>query len=209
MKSIIREYEDWLIKEKAKQSQLEELYEETKENFKINRDSLRNYQKASVIIKQIGIQTQQQLQFMISETTSLALQSVFPNPYELKVEFVERRNQIECDIYLARDEKQYNPSEDVGGGVVDISCFSLRISCFSLQGGLTPSFILDEPFKNLSKEYRKPAAEMLKELSRKLNIQFIIVTHEPTISEIADKTFLCYLKKSRKHEYKVSQVIEQ
>jgi len=39
--------------------------------------------------------------------------------------------------------------------------------------------VLDEPFKNLSTEYRDAVCRLLEELSKKLNIQFLIVTHIP------------------------------
>ncbi|KKK86498.1 hypothetical protein LCGC14_2762610, partial [marine sediment metagenome] len=49
--------------------------------------------------------------------------------------------------------------------------------------------LLDEPLKNLSQNMQDKASMMLKELSNRLGIQFIIVTHEDTLTEYADRVF--------------------
>ena len=82
-----------------------------------------------------------------------------------------------------------------GGGPIDIASFALRIASWSLQRPIrSNTIILDEPMKNLSKEYQEQGALMLQEVSRKLGIQFIIVTHEPVLARFADKTFNVSIK---------------
>jgi ABC-type lipoprotein export system ATPase subunit len=49
--------------------------------------------------------------------------------------------------------------------------------------------ILDEPFKCLSDGYQEKASQMLKELSDKLKLQFLVVTHSEILASHADKTF--------------------
>ena len=51
------------------------------------------------------------------------------------------------------------------------------------------TIILDEPFKHLSKDLHDRASQMIQNLSKQLGIQFIIVTHEPALSQFADKVF--------------------
>lgn len=162
------------------------------------------HERAREIIKEVGIKTQQQLQYHISDITSLALDAVFPDPYKVEIDFVSRRNQTECDIYFVRDGNRINPLLASGGGAVDIACFALRIASWTLQNPRTDNtVILDEPMRFVSEEYRESAARMIKEVSDKLNIQFIIVTHEPKLAAFADKTFVVRKKK------KVSFVKEQ
>ena len=64
--------------------------------------TLTRHEKAREIIREVGLQTQQQLQFHISDVTSLALESVFNDPYQLKVDFVQRRNKTECDLLFVK-----------------------------------------------------------------------------------------------------------
>jgi DNA repair exonuclease SbcCD ATPase subunit len=65
------------------------------------------------------------------------------------------------------------------------------------------TIILDEPFKHLSDTYQDQASAMIKELSRKLNLQFIIITHKEALTNYADKIFKVSIKNGK------SQVSEQ
>jgi len=165
--------------------------------------SLKHSEQAREIVRAVGLETQQQLQYHISDITSLALEAVFEDPYELVAEFVQRRNKTECDLYFSRDGEKVIPEEGSGGGAIDVASFALRIASWSMQ---TPKrrnvIILDEPFKFLDKERQPQASRMLKELSDRLEIQFIIITHESTLAEYADKTFTVGIHKG------VSKVIE-
>ena len=161
-------------------------------------NSLHKHEQAKEIIRKVGMDTQAQLEISISDITSLALEAVFPNPYELKVEFVQRRNKTECDLYFVRDGNRIDPLSASGVGAVDVASFALRIASWSMS---TPhsrnTIILDEPFRFLSENYQEQASIMLKELSVKLGIQFIIVTHEMTLTTAADKIFNVSIKKGK------------
>ena len=163
-----------------------------------NRDNL---EQARELIRDVGLKTQQQLQFHISDITSLALNAVFEDPYELKVEFVQRRNKTECDLLFVRDGKEIDPLDASGYGAVDVASFALRVASWSMQQPRTRNtIILDEPMRFLSEDRQPYASQMIKELSDRLGIQFIIVTHEEVLSQYADKVFQVSIKD------KVSQV---
>jgi len=138
----------------------------------------------------VGLKTQQQLQYHISDITSLALEAVFNDPYELVVEFVQRRNKTECDLYFQRDENRMDPLSASGGGAVDVASFALRIASWSMERPKSRNvIILDEPLRFLSNDHQEKASIMIKEISEKLGIQFIIVTHEPILASYADQVF--------------------
>jgi DNA repair exonuclease SbcCD ATPase subunit len=137
------------------------------------------------------------LQVHISDVTSLALESVFEDPYELVAEFVQRRNKTECDLYFVRDGKRLDPMDSSGYGAVDVASLALRIAAWSMRVPKTRNvIILDEPFKFLDGRTDRiaRASQMLKELSDRLGIQFIIVTHNSTLADYADKTFTVRLR---------------
>ena len=160
-----------------------------------------NLEQARGIIRDVGLKTQQQLQFHISDITSLALNAVFEDPYELKVEFVQRRNKTECDLMFVRDGKEIDPLEASGYGAVDVAAFALRVASWSMQQPRTRNtIILDEPMRFLSEDRQPYASQMIKELSDRLGMQFIIVTHEEALTQYADKVFQVSIKD------KVSQI---
>lgn len=188
---------------KGQYIQVSDSLETMKKTVKTETKNLRNHEQARELIREAGIKTQQQLQYHISDITSLALDAVFEDPYELKVEFVQRRNRTECDLFFERNGERAEPLSASGGGAVDIASFALRIASWTMMAPRSRStIILDEPLKNLDKERQERGSQMLKEISTRLGIQFLIVTHEPTLTSFADRVFEVRQKKG------VSRILE-
>lgn len=184
-------------REKGKRIELENDIRTLRINMRKNKKLIQLMEEAREIIRIVGIETQKQLQYHISDIASLALESIFENPYKLILEFIKRRNKIECDILFERDEIKYDePLENSGGGTIDVSSYALRIASWSMERPQTRNIIiLDEPLKNISAEYQELASEMLKEVADKLNIQFIIVTHNTVLTTYADRVFEASIRK--------------
>ncbi|MFW5701039.1 MAG: hypothetical protein ACOCWM_05055 [Cyclobacteriaceae bacterium] len=181
---------------RGEQSTITRQIDQTQENLKQYKRSLRKHERILEIVKEVGLKTQQELQYHISDITSLALEAVFEDPYILSVEFVERRGKTECDLLFERNGEKVNPIDATGGGAVDIAAFALRVASWSMMSPRSrPVMILDEPLKNLDKTRQEKGSAMIKEVSEKLGIQFIIVTHEDTLATAADKIFNVSIKK--------------
>lgn len=184
-----------LERQKGQLLQLQKNLDSATADLVLAKRSLIRHEKAGVIVREVGMKTQQQLQFHISDITSLALEAVFNDPYELAVEFVQRRNKTECDLSFVRDNNKIDPIEDSGVGPVDIASFALRIASWSMTESRSRNvIILDEPFKHLKGEdanYR--ALNMINEISKKMGIQIIMVSDEriprEDIIELSNKTF--------------------
>ena len=160
------------------------------------RVSLHRHEEAREIIRKIGMETQNSLSFHINDIVSLALDSVFDNPYQFAVDFVNRRSKTECDLYFVRDGNRIDPLTASGVGAVDVASFALRIASWSMARPRTDNvIILDEPFRFLSENYQERASNMLREVSQKLGIQLIIVTHETVLTTSADRIFEVSIKK--------------
>lgn len=161
-----------------------------------NQSSLHLHEQARQVIKEVAQITQEQITFHVSDVTTMAMESVFPDAYKLEIEFVQRRNKMECDLYFVRRGERSNPLDASGGGAVDVASFALRIASWSLsQPAISKTIILDEPMRFLSDNYQEKASTMLKEVSRQLGIQFIIVTHETTLTSYADNVFEVAIRK--------------
>lgn len=145
--------------------------------------------KAREVVTKVGKSIQSGVEGAFTSIVSLALQSVFGDAYQFELRFVERRNQLEAELVLIQDGGECSPIDSVGGGVVDICSLALRIAALIIQQS-AKVVILDEPCRCLSTDLQHKASEMIKTLSEKLNIQFIIVTHEEELTACADKTFV-------------------
>ncbi len=169
---------------------------ETKRELKRQELRLHQTEKALEIAKQVGLKTQQELEFHISNLVSAAISSVFPdNPYKFRVQFIERRGHTECDLRLERDGELLDPLSSAGGGVVDITALALRIAALSMRSGkVQPVLLLDEPFKHLSLDLQERAEEMLHELATRVGIQIICNSHASSAVENTDKAFRVTIK---------------
>jgi len=128
---------------------------------------------------------------------SLCMASVFPDPYNLKLTFEMKRNQSEAVIKFQKDKSEslIDPEHACGGGPVDVAAFGFRISLMTLMKQKTrPVLILDEPFRFVSRGLQDKASQLLQEVSGRLGIQMIIVTHEEALIEEADQVFEVSLK---------------
>jgi len=199
----IQELRNHVERLKGKRDQLTQSLVTEKDSVRFKNRDLKYHEQAKEIIRQVGLKTQEQLQYHVSDLTSLALESVFPNPYELKVEFIQRRNKTECDLYFVRDGNYINPIDAAGIGAVDVATFALRVASWSMALPKSRNtIILDEPFKHLKgQETNLRVLEMINEISKKLNIQVIMVSDERIPKEdiiaTADRVFEVKLKNGK------------
>ncbi len=193
-----------LEQRKGQKYELERRIEDGETAVKELKREARRHEQAREIVKKVGVETQRQLSYQIGDITSLALEAVFDDPYELVVDFVQRRNKTECDLLFAKSDTTIDPLSAAGGGVVDVAAFALRVASWSMQNPRSRNtIIMDEPMRFLSRDLQEKASMMLKEISEKLGLQFIIITHEPTLTSYADKVFTVTNKKG------VSNVVAQ
>lgn len=188
---MIDKYFELLNQKKGERNKIKEQIKSTKEKLIKSKKDLISIEKAQSILQEVSKQTQEQIKFHIEDIVTMAIETVFTdNLYEFKLDFVVKRNKVECELYLERDGYRFDIEEANGGGMVDLVSFALRIALWSLKiGEKNNTIILDEPFKFISKDLIDKAGKILQELSKKLGIQFIIVTHIQQLVEYGGKVF--------------------
>jgi DNA repair exonuclease SbcCD ATPase subunit len=177
-------YAQMIGKQNLINAQLKELEESTAE---LELNAL-NCQKARSIVQIVAEETQKKIEYQISNLVSLALASVFPDPYEFCLRFVQRRNKTEADLIFIKNGNEGNPIDISGGGALDVASFALKAATWSIKPSQN-TMILDEPFHFLSRNLQEKCSQMIKMISKKLKLQFIIVSHIPEITESADRIF--------------------
>lgn len=145
-------------------------------------------ESAQAFIQKIAKQTQEQLKFQLTEIVQLALDSCWPDEYKFDVLFEIKRNRTEAVLQFLNDGNAVDPTEEDGGGAVDVASFALRLAAWSL-GKTEAVIIVDEPFKWLSEDLKTKAGDIMRELADRLKIQFIMVTHIKDMVDISDKVF--------------------
>jgi hypothetical protein len=143
---------------------------------------------AAAIIQVTAKETQENLRHHIEDIVELALDTCFPDVYSFVLEFETKRGRTEAGMYLVDNGVRIDPMDAAGGGVVDIISFALRIAAWTLSK-TDNVIVLDEPFKFLSVNLRPLAGEILKKLTQRLGLQFIMVTHDEAMIDAADRVF--------------------
>jgi len=190
----IQQLRNKLEQDKGKLLSLKEQFRKKVSEEKELKSSIDFIEKAKAILQQVATDTQNELVFHISNIVNTALTSIFEDPYNFIFQFIQKRGKTEAEFLLERDKNEIDIMNAAGGGVVDIVSFALRIALYSINTPKTRNtIILDEPFRFISKDLKPKAGELLRLLSEKLELQFIVVSHDTEIIENANKTF--YVKK--------------
>ena len=195
---------------KGRRAQLQDEIDQGRDIIKTNKRTLLRYEKALEIAKQVGLATQKQLEYHLSEQTTLAMAAVFDDPYNLKLNFQEKRGKTEVEILFTRRDLEFPPLGSAGGGAIDVASLALRIAYWSMRQDkkVRPLLLLDEPFSQLKGEdANKRALAIVQEISEKLGLQIISVSDErmprEDIIDNADQVFLVSQDKEG-----VSKVVE-
>jgi DNA repair exonuclease SbcCD ATPase subunit len=192
----IKKFKELISEKKGQRKQIESDLAETEKKISYLKYEIQFTETARAIIQKVARETQQQLEYHISELVTLALSGVFPVPYEFVVEFKEQRGKTECPMYFKRKGKKVDPLFGGGGGPLDVAAFALQPSIWSLKP--TRNVLgLDEPFKYLSRNLQPKASEMLSEISKRLDLQILMITHSPELVKKADKVFKVSIKNGR------------
>lgn len=201
-KSRIRDYENFLMKEKGRYERIREDFEQNNMVLtKLNLDG-EILEKVNELFKKTSEFARNQAKRQIESLVTKCLQFVFENDIEFFIELEELRGKANAEFYVitrsADMEIKVKPELSKGGGVVDIVALALRIAFLEttkpkIQGPL----ILDEPAKHVSDEYIYNIAEFLKQNSIFFNRQIIMVTHNDFLSSIGTKSYRVDIKQDK------------
>jgi len=146
-------------------------------------------EKVRYILTEAGKIAQKQMKRKIESLVTIAIRGVFDRPLTFKLIFEQKRNHIEATPLILEGENEYNPKDDLGGGVIDIISFSLRLVLWHLSNPKSINlFVLDEPFKFTGALIEKAGA-MLQYLSKELKFQVLMISHDDSLINICDRVY--------------------
>jgi ABC-type glutathione transport system ATPase component len=183
----------WLEDKKSKQQLLLQQIEDKEKQLVRKKLSVEDLIMARWIITEVAIATQKKFKDYIENLVSKAIRAVFEErSMRFILEFDVLRNKSEAVMKIQEGSNEpYIPKEEMGGSVVDLIGMALRPTLGSLERPSSRKIlILDEPMKNLGHgKHLKRAGDIFKAISHKLGYQLIILTHEPEIIQIADRSW--------------------
>lgn len=159
-------------------------YRHAKANVKEERQALakaksevKDIEQAQKILQQVAQSVQQSAHEQISHVVTRCLKAIFgDDAYEFAIRFEQKRGKTEARLVFIRDGVEFDPTYDIGDGVLEVASFALRLSALLLnRPPLRRLIILDEPFKNIrGKKYRERIRDLVVQLAEELDFQFII-----------------------------------
>jgi len=186
------DYKNSLQQQKGKLQHLKKKLDETNKlesSLIEDRDAL---EKAQLFLQKIAQDTQGQLRFHIKDIVQLCLDTVWPGEVEFDVQLEIKRGKTEAKLMFVVDGEEVDPMNADGGGLVHMAAFALRISVWTLSRTRN-TIVLDEPLAALQPlELQLLGFKIIKELSDKLGLQFIIVKNSVNsgdLEDIADRVF--------------------
>lgn len=191
---MIASYRDKLNKARGKYETLVDSRKSLTDRIAGQETRLQAIEQAQALIQKVAQETQSLLIYQIDDVVQTCLDTVFPDEYTFHVLFEIKRNKTEARLCFTKNGIEIDPMLASGGGVVDVAALGLRIAAWSL-GTTDNVLILDESFKFLSRDLQPRIAEIIQEISKKLDLQIISVTHSPDMIENSDKVFTVTLKK--------------
>ena len=192
----IRDLRNRLERMKGQRNQIRRSLAELEKHIEAVKADLYDHEQAREVIKIVAQTTQNQLSFHISDIVSLALTTVFDDPYQLSVEFVQRREHTECDLTFSRDGMTgFDPMKDSGGGSIEVAALALRVASWSMYRPRSQNIlILDEPFSRVKGEdANRRVLDLVQTVSKKLDLQILMIADEriprEDLLERADRAF--------------------
>ena len=170
------------------------------ERLKKVKDSLIHKQETitegiTILTAVLSVSQTQILEF-IRGVVATALQYVYGDDYNFRMEFEFKRNQAELVLTPVRGDLIYDPRYSCGVGVVDVCSFALRIALWALKEPRSSAVIIaDEPFRHVhGTAENERLTGMIKNLSKILGLQFIIITGDGSLQTEADRVFEVVIK---------------
>jgi DNA repair exonuclease SbcCD ATPase subunit len=164
---------------------------ETKEGYRSARKNVRAARRALILIQTAAVKVHTTIKSELERVVTFALRDVFQKDgYDLEVELKTTKRALSATFWFVDNKgRKIDPLEGAGYGCVDVACFAIRVASM-VMCGKSRTLWLDEPFRNVSEEYRHRLVRMVQHLTKELKVQIVMSTHMKELINGADKHFL-------------------
>ena len=169
---------------------LKDSYNKKKKDILNDIETINSNNKTLLELKEfltsISANYRDQLCSVFTSLVSEALTSIFDRDIRFKINLYSYRNEPAVDITVIENGLEVDPQKSCGGGLNDIISFVIKIIFIYLKK-TSKILILDEPLKFLSRDYIEQSSNFIRDISKRMEIQIIIVSHKPDLEFSCDK----------------------
>lgn len=160
---------------------LERILKDVRRAKKTAAEFLKNQTTALKAAQDIAKIVQHKAHERIAGVVTKCLRAVFPEPYEFKIIFETKRGKTDARMVFMDGDKERSPQDGVGGSVLDVASFALRLACLGLTKPPRRKVVfIDEGFVGVStlQDNKERLRNLLTVLAEELGMQIIQVTHD-------------------------------
>ena len=178
---------EWSSYQKGQRDSLESSMKQLEKDIDSKNKEKDIYIQVRDLFASVGKATQDMLIQYFENLGTTLLKTIYGDGYKFSLQFEIKRNKSECKPIVIKDNIELSLTDEIGVGVVDVLSFGMRLAIWSLKKPRTdPIFLLDEPFKYVSKDKLSLVGDALRELSEKLGAQIIMISHEEELTDFAN-----------------------
>jgi DNA repair exonuclease SbcCD ATPase subunit len=151
-------------------------------------------EKAQAVLQQLEDTWRGHYNTALGALGSQGLSAVFTaGKYEVLLESTIKRGVSNLDIVLVKDGKRVRLKGGSGGSVVQVLAYLLRhLITTSARPGLRHLEALDEPFSMVRAEQRPALGALVREITQRLDFQFLFSSDEDELVDVADVVYLIH-----------------
>ena len=162
----------------------------TKKEITSLQSTVSDHEEAIVILQELEKTWRGSFEEALASLGGQGLSAVFDKEIEVILESSIKRGVASLDIALITEGLRTGIKGAKGGSVAQVLAVLLRILLtISSRPALRPLLILDEPFSQVSAEFRPALCEMLRNIIGRLDAQYIFTSHEDELTDAADTVY--------------------
>lgn len=184
------DYTEFYNRLRGRQQSIRESIRALEREAQLYSDLERQAEKAVEVVNTVLLATQESVRRFVEDVVTLGLSTVYGEAYAFQLLYDIQRSRAAATPSIRKGELVCSPRDEVGGGVVDVAGFGLRMALWALRSPRpAPVFLLDEPGKNISNDKQPLFGRMLREVQELLGVQVLMVSHNEAQIETADVAY--------------------
>lgn len=134
----------------------------------------------------VSEQQRKELEDRVQSLVDYGVRVVFGEGYQFRVRSELRGKAVRTEFFLVDHGLELSLLDAAGGGITDVVSFLLRIVMLCLARPTQRRLlVLDEPFKFVSTVHFQRLEGLIRELTKQLGLQIIMVTHKTELMDVA------------------------
>jgi len=154
------------------------------------RDNEVAHDSALVVLQELESAWRGKYEDALAALGGQSLSTIWEKPIGVKLETTIKRGVANLDIVLVKEGKKVRIKGGSGGSVAQVLGATLAIIVtLSSSPALRPLLVWDEPFNMVAAAQRPALCAVLRELTNRLGLQFLMSAHEDELMDAADTAY--------------------